>query len=144
MKTLNNIPIIGLLLAFFSGCGGDDSGSGTTAVDEIDPAFNITAVDIANNGNGADIEISFVKPSTTGIAEFRITIVKSSQSGGYDLNTANGVPPGNYFSVDKDVSGVKINLGANTNDTDGESIVNGIGYNVFMLSVAEANSEVEN
>ncbi len=110
----------------------------------INPTDSVTAIgvaDIANNGNGSDLEVAFTEVSDTAlIDEYRIIVVKSSKATAFDLDSANNVVLANYTSVTPQSNGgnLNISLSAGATDSDGDNIVNGVSYKAFVLSVGKA------
>lgn len=115
---------------------GDDSTS--TAPVQILPATNIIGTDIANNGNGADLQVTFdMATDETGLAEYRILVVKDAAAGSFTMLDAQGIPASNRTDVAPTGSNITQVLSAGANDVDGDPIVENEPYRVFVLSVAD-------
>ncbi|KAB2336765.1 copper amine oxidase N-terminal domain-containing protein [Cytobacillus depressus] len=107
---------------------------------EVQKASNVTANDIANNGNGSDLEVSFTKAGDeSNIAYYDILVVNESNAGSFDLSKANVVPVENRTRVNKDSSGNTLikTLAADARDVNGQIIRNGVSYQIFILSIAD-------
>jgi len=112
---------------------------------DILPVENLTVADIGNNANGADMEVSFSKPSdVTQVAEFRVLTVRSDQSDSFDLSVAENVLAGNYFAIDVNGFVHQIHLPSTANDVDGDAVTNDTPYKVFVLSVAKTGTGLAN
>ena len=103
---------------------------------------NVMASDIGNQGNGADLHISFSKvPDESLVDSYRIIVVKATK--GLTLNEANSVLGGNYTYVAKTGSDQTITLGAASRDSDGALITNG-SYKVYVMTVSNGTSTTVN
>lgn len=103
------------------------------------PATLVTAADGGNNSNGTDLAISFAAaPEENLLTEYRIMIVDDANTLTFDLAAAQAVTTGNYVAITPTGSSVyNPTLLATTTDVDGNLIVNGQPYSVFVLSVAD-------
>ncbi|MDX2002132.1 MAG: T9SS type A sorting domain-containing protein [Chitinophagales bacterium] len=109
----------------------------TTAV-SASLATNVSALDVANNNNGLDLQVAFTKAAAENtISEYRILVVKAANAGSFNLGLANTVGMANYTAVIPNGSNISQVLTASSKDVDGDAIVNGTPYNVFVLSVAD-------
>ncbi len=100
------------------------------------PVSAVTARDVANFGDGRDLEISFRKAENeTLVGEYRIMLVKTSQAANFNLNTALSVPSSNYTVVPKTGQDARQVLTSSTRDTDGALLENDINYTAFVLQV---------
>ncbi|CAH0121270.1 hypothetical protein PAE9249_03797 [Paenibacillus sp. CECT 9249] len=101
----------------------------------------LNAYAIPNYGDGRDIEVSFVKAShEANVAEYRIMVVPSDQSGGFRLGEANAVGSANYTKVAKQGRDISLRLSDSTRDVNGNGLARGVKYKVFVLTVADARS----
>ncbi len=67
-----------------------------------DEATGITALDIGDKGNGEDLEVSFSNANDEStVSEYRIIVVKDSNSDSFDLPKAEALLASNYTSVAK-------------------------------------------
>lgn len=104
-------------------------------------ASNVAAADVANNGNGLDLEVSFTKAaSEVGIKEYRIYVVKSSKAANFNIDTAKTIAPANYTVHVPNGSNYQSVLTAVSKDTDGNGIINNLPYKVFVLSVPDGSN----
>ncbi|UHA75115.1 copper amine oxidase N-terminal domain-containing protein [Paenibacillus sp. 481] len=104
----------------------------------------VTARDIADYGDGRDLEVSFNRSSDeSNIRNYRIMVVKSWRSGNFNLSDANNVSSGNFTEVDRRYSHnnsyYTTTLSASTRDTDGNLIRAGETYQVFVLAMGYNN-----
>ncbi|RXJ01650.1 copper amine oxidase N-terminal domain-containing protein [Anaerobacillus alkaliphilus] len=99
---------------------------------------NITASDIANNGNGRDMRIGFTKPTNeASIAYYAILVVPEAEASTFTLAAANLVPKEYFTRVNKTGGNHVVTLDAATTDVRGNLITSNITYRVFVLSIAD-------
>lgn len=105
-------------------------------------AQNVIGVDTADNSNGLDLEVSFdAGQDEATINEYRIMVVKDALSGTFNLDSAQAVLPANYYPVTPNLSATYTqSLGATGTDVDGDPIVNGQPYKIFVHSVADGTN----
>nr|WP_186811818.1 copper amine oxidase N-terminal domain-containing protein [Paenibacillus xylanexedens] len=97
-------------------------------------ATNLSVTDIADNGNGSDMRVSFSKASDeSNVAHYRVFVVPANNVGSFNLNAANA--SNNYTQVNKTGGNLTITLSSNSVDTNGYRIANYNAYRVFVLSV---------
>nr|WP_245251998.1 copper amine oxidase N-terminal domain-containing protein [Paenibacillus sediminis] len=107
---------------------------------DVSPAYNITANDVNDFGDGRDLVVSFYRPNDeSNISYYRIMVVKSSNAGSFTLSSANSVSSSNYTAVPKTGYNISQVLASTARDVDGSPIKNGISYRVFVLSVGYGN-----
>ncbi|MDR2009400.1 MAG: T9SS type A sorting domain-containing protein [Bacteroidales bacterium] len=101
---------------------------------------SVSILDIDDNGDGRDLEVSFPKiEDETRISEYRIMVVKLADSYSFELENADTVT--NYFSVSPSGRNNYMNiLTENSKDVNGEKITTNVNYKVFVLSVANGTS----
>lgn len=110
------------------------------------PATAVTATDVANNSNGTDLAIGFAAAGDeTLLSEYRVMIVDDANTATFDLAAAQAVTAGNYIAMSPTGGSIyNPNLQATTTDVDGNLIVNGQPYSVFVMSVADGvNANVD-
>lgn len=95
---------------------------------------NLSVADIGDNGNGSDLRVTFNRASDeSNISHYRVFVVPASYAGSFNLNSANS---SNYYTqVNKTGGNLTVSLQSGTRDTNGNLIVNGLAYRVFVLSV---------
>lgn len=137
--------LVGLSLLLYK-CSGDNEDSNPGPQDTDAPAVAGVAVDdISNNGDGSDLEISFVPVSDESkIAEYRVIVVRTDVSVSFDLATAEGLESARYTALEKNGLNKKITLGAASQDSGGETITQSVSYTVFVLSVADGTNATLN
>lgn len=112
--------------------------AGDTTHIDAPMATNVLGADVANNGNGLDLQISFNKPaSEVGIKEYRIYIVDSAKAGTFNIDSAKAVASGDYIVHKPNGANYSSTQQATTTDVDGNLIVNNQPYNIFVLSVPD-------
>ncbi|MCH8904420.1 MAG: hypothetical protein IIA45_10955 [Bacteroidetes bacterium] len=103
-----------------------------------DPVSNVVATDVANNNDPSDMQVAFDKASDENkVDSYRIFVIKSSDTTGFTLSLANGLPLTQYTHVPKTGSDLQANLNQLVTDKDGDAIVNGVPYKVYVLTVAD-------
>jgi hypothetical protein len=119
------------------------SGSASVTLEiPADTCSNIAGADIGDLGGGLDLEVSFdAAGNEATLAEYRIMVVKSPNSGAFDLTAAIAVTPGDFTSVTL-TGGPSYTqaLAAAANDVDGDPVSNGVDYNIFVLNVADGTN----
>ncbi|MGO4532328.1 copper amine oxidase N-terminal domain-containing protein [Paenibacillus sp. 2TAF8] len=97
-------------------------------------ATNLSVTDVADNGNGSDLRVSFNKATNeSNVSHYRVFVVPANNVGSFNLNAANS---SNYYTqVNKTGGNLTVTLQRDTRDTNGNFIVNGLAYRVFVLSV---------
>ena len=103
---------------------------------------NIQVLDIANAANASDMEVAFSLFSTENISELRLFLVKEANTSAYDLAQAESVAVANYQIVDKSTRKLRLNDG--DKDVDGDLVGEANSYNVFVMSVADEASGLDN
>nr|WP_186812437.1 copper amine oxidase N-terminal domain-containing protein [Paenibacillus xylanexedens] len=97
-------------------------------------ATNLSVTDIADNGNGSDMRVSFSKASDeSNVSHYRVFVVPANNVGSFNLNAANA--SNNYTQVNKTGGNLTVTLSSNSVDTNGYRIANYNAYRVFVLSV---------
>lgn len=143
MKKLNVFTVF-LTLVFFCSCSGDDSDP-KDPKDPVDPTQagitfgEITAKDYENMGHSGDILLSYTIPDgdISKIEELRFFV---STSSGITVNSLLQVSESNYRLTPISAS-VSTKLDANLNDIDGNLIVEGADYTVYILAVLNDDSQ---
>lgn len=112
---------------------------------QVQPATNVTVTDVANNGDGRDLQFSFIEASPNdNISYYDVLVVKTSY---FTLDDANRVLKENRTKVKVDAASNPITtdiLAAGAKDTDGDPITTGVSYRVFILSIAEGSIASKN
>jgi len=114
-----------------------------TGNSSVYPATNVFVNDVADHGDGRDLQVSFTRAADEGnLNGYRIMVVKSSDANQFSLSKANNVSSSNYTSVGKTGYNITKSLASNARDVDGHSIRNGVSYRVFVLSVGAYGTNV--
>ena len=133
-------------------CGGDPSEPNPPPpgppppdpITVVETASAVAGSDAGEAGNAGDLEVSFTKAADeTGIAEYRIIVVKSSVSS-FDLAAAAALSAASYVSVTPNGSDVRRRLSSQTTDSDGATIISGVAYTAVVLSVADGTTRITN
>ncbi|GIO32507.1 MULTISPECIES: copper amine oxidase N-terminal domain-containing protein [Paenibacillus] len=102
----------------------------------VSPATNVSVNDVADYGDGRDLQVSFTRAADEGnLNGYRILVVKSSDANNFNLSKANSVSGSNYTSVNRTGYNITQTLPAGARDVDGHTIRTGVSYRVFVLSV---------
>ncbi|WP_211748111.1 stalk domain-containing protein [Paenibacillus sp. Marseille-Q4541] len=117
-----------------------------TAKPAVQAATELRTRDIANNGDGRDIEISFKQPGTTSdISSYRAFIVKTKDAASFDLNAANRASSSYSTVISKSGSSVvTTTLTSSSRDVSGDLIRNGTAYTLFILSTSTNTNDKQN
>jgi len=101
-------------------------------------ATKVTISDIADNGDGRDLSVSFTKAQNDkDIASYRVIIVKTADASKFNLAAANALQSNYYNTVYKtNNSTLTTVFNSSSRDTSGEWIKNGVAYTAFVLSVS--------
>jgi len=103
-----------------------------------DAVSNLGVADVADNGNGQDLSVSFDKAGDESkVGEYRVIVVKSADAAGFDLTAANIVAASNYTPIVPNGGNISQVLTSTAKDKDGDLIANQEAYKVFVLSVAD-------
>ncbi|WP_055106960.1 copper amine oxidase N-terminal domain-containing protein [Paenibacillus ihumii] len=105
-----------------------------------EPAEFVLARDIADNGDGRDLQISFSRPSNqSSIDHYRVMVVKANKTSGFNLASALKVTSANYTSVAVGSIDPTITLTAQSRDVDGDLIRAGQSYVAYVVSVGKGS-----
>ncbi|WP_353777637.1 hypothetical protein [Winogradskyella sp. 3972H.M.0a.05] len=100
----------------------------------LQPVSSISIVDNTNNGNASDIDTSFQPAAFSAqLSMYRIYVVKNANT--LDLATALTVISGRYAELASALS--QAVLPSDLKDVDGDDIIEGEIYKLFVLSVHE-------
>ncbi|WP_025027174.1 copper amine oxidase N-terminal domain-containing protein [Caldalkalibacillus mannanilyticus] len=111
----------------------------------VPTATNVRATDVADYGNGRDLQVSFNKAQDENhVSQYRILVVRESQAKNFTLSDANAVNSSNYTTVNKTGSNISTTLSSSARDVSGNSITNGIAYRVFVMTIADSSSKYGN
>ncbi|MFD1136672.1 copper amine oxidase N-terminal domain-containing protein [Paenibacillus urinalis] len=101
-------------------------------------ASEVKIRDIANHGDGRDLEVSFKQPGTTSdITNYRIFVVKQKDASSFDVTAASRAANSYSTPVNKSSSStLTTTLSSGTRDSSGEVIKNGIPYVVYIYSTS--------
>ncbi|MDC0257706.1 T9SS type A sorting domain-containing protein [Crocinitomicaceae bacterium] len=104
-------------------------------------ATGISGSDIGDNGNATDLQADFTAASSEfGILEYRVMAVKSSVAGSFDLAAAQAVPATAYEVQTPNGGPYSFAFNAATTDSDGDAIILGVPYTLFVMSAADGTS----
>ncbi|WP_106768670.1 copper amine oxidase N-terminal domain-containing protein [Paenibacillus faecalis] len=116
------------------------SDRGTVPGYGISPVSYVNARDVANNGDGRDLQISFAKSYTEpSVAQYRVMIVKASRAYAFNPSTARMVQPSNYSVVFPNGTDPSITLNSSSRDVDGDYIRENQAYKAYVLAVGRTN-----
>lgn len=105
-----------------------------------DTAQTIVSSDVSDIGPSTDFEVDFTAAANeVGISEYRVIAVKTSSMGGFNLAAAQALPASAYVAITPTGGPYNTSL-AGTTDSDGATIINGVSYETFVLSVADGTN----
>lgn len=99
---------------------------------------NLQVTDIADNGNGLDLQVAFDGVNDEKRVEaYRVFVVKSGAVAGFSLDMAEQLSADRYTTFAKQGGAIRQSLPADASDTDGDPVANDVSYQVFIMSVAD-------
>ncbi|WP_268626179.1 copper amine oxidase N-terminal domain-containing protein [Paenibacillus alvei] len=110
----------------------------------VSAVSNVQVRDVADYGDGRDLQVSFARPQYDDyIANYQIHVVKTRDANRFDTAAANAVPNSFYTTISKSGSNSTLatTLSSSSRDVSGDYIRSDISYTVFVLSVS-SNSKV--
>lgn len=119
--------------------GGEESVPPSTS---FYPASSVTVKDIANNGDGRDLQVNFSKSaSDSRVSQYRVMMVKSENSNRFNESAARMVAPSNYSIVYPTGYSNTVTLNSSSRDVDGDYIRGNQAYKVYVLAAGKYNGE---
>ncbi|MFC4600915.1 stalk domain-containing protein [Cohnella hongkongensis] len=115
----------------------------TLTSNTVPAASGVSAADVGDAGNGSDLQVIFGRAGDeTNLSHYRVFVVKEAHAAGFQLSTANATSAPSLYTVVAKNGGAQysLRLAANAVDVNGEPIRNGVGYRVFVLSVANSGA----
>ncbi len=121
-------------MLFVVGCGDDSS-----APAQVDPVRFVTVEDVANEGDGRDMQVRFLPPvESAGVAEYRIAVAPAADAGALTAAELVGLSGSRVTVVAAaGTDPLVVTLGADVVDTSGAAITEGVAYSVVVASVGE-------
>jgi len=110
-----------------------------------DLVSKIKAYDLDNNGNSLDIRVDFVVQDNRNVEEYRIMIVPTSVSFGFNKDIAASIPPESYLEVlprSFEVNYSLKRLPVGLLDVNGNPITNGNDYVAVLLVDGTDNQQI--
>ena len=119
------------ILFLVSACGDDPKFTFPAKVFTIDKAY-----DVGNNNDASDIRVNVSlegSVNASDIQEVRLIVVKTGKT----ISTTDlpNLAPGNFFSAQSEDGVNVIKPTSSIKDSDGNSIVNGESYNVYVAAI---------
>lgn len=113
----------------------------TGLITNASPAVDVTALDVADEGHGGDVEVEFNQGANEStVLLYNIIMVKQSAAASFDLAAAQAVSSSSYFPVVPSGSAsYSQQLHANLRDSDGDLLTVDIPYVAFIHTVANPN-----
>lgn len=117
-----------------------------TKAPSLSAATNVSANDIADYGDGRDLQISFTRAvDESRINSYRVFVVSDADYTRFNSVEASKVSSGRYQDIPKTGSNSYSQaLTYNLKDVKGNSIINGIAYRIFVLGVVSNSSTNSN
>ena len=124
---------------------GSNALSASTSTMTLNKNFNVQAVtnlnvaDIADNGDGRDVQVTFTKPSNeANVNHYRILIVPTAYYSSFNLSQANS---SNYYITESKGGNIAATRTLDgVRDVRGNFITEGTSYRVYVLTVANGNT----
>lgn len=118
-------------VTIFSGSGGTDTAS-------LKAAQYVTLRDVANTGDGRDLQVSFSRSTTESLVDhYRLLIVKASNASAFNLTAALKVGSANYTTVQPNNTDQAVTLSSSARDVDGALIQSNQAYVGYVLTVGK-------
>lgn len=118
---------------------GSGSGGGTDT-GTLKAAQYVTLRDVANTGDGRDLQVSFSRSETESLVDhYRLLIVKASNASSFNLNAALKVGSANYTTLRPSGTDPVTTLSSGTRDVDGALIQSNQAYVGYVLTVGKGN-----
>jgi len=128
----------------FQTCPGIGIKAGDMGNIKSSSALTPTGMDMANNNNASDIHCQFNKAvDETKVSEYRIFVVEASQAGLMTTSFAKTIVPARYQKHIPNGANFNAMLNASLLDIDGNAIVNGVNYKIFVLSMHDGINATE-
>jgi len=98
---------------------------------------NLALMDISNNGNASDLLIRYDVPNDPQriIEKYKVIIMDTINASNFDLNAANALEEGQTILLESSSLNISTVLRENALDINGDLIVNGKPYVVFVLTI---------
>ncbi|MEP5613762.1 MAG: hypothetical protein ABJP45_16030 [Cyclobacteriaceae bacterium] len=127
--------LFSLMIVYFllGGCSSDNAASPLTALE----IANVSVKDISNFGNGSDLSVSFSEVANDNLEEYRIVVAKNASSVNLTTQTALELSSEKFLVVKPTDYQSSIVLEVSSVDSDGDLIVEGIPYSVYVLAVSK-------
>ncbi|WP_049894995.1 copper amine oxidase N-terminal domain-containing protein [Paenibacillus antibioticophila] len=114
------------------------SGSGGTDTSSLKAAQYVTLRDVANTGDGRDLQVSFSRSTTESLVDhYRLLIVKASNASAFNLTAALKVGSANYTTVQPNNTDQAVTLSSSARDVDGALIQSNQAYVGYVLTVGK-------
>lgn len=110
----------------------------------VEPVWGLNVSDVADNGNGSDLQISFTRPSNeSNVSEYRVFVVPNNY-GYFDLRQANSLNSNYYTRISKRGTNISQVLSSSSRDVRGNLIKNDEDYKVYVMTVKTSNTSGDN
>ena len=103
---------------------------------------HLWAEDVRNENNAADIQVRFDAALATTMSGYRIIVVKADAADSFSQDTAMALTADRAHILPPIVKTFQDKLPANLTDSDGDAIVEGVPYVIFVLSQHEEDSRL--
>lgn len=141
LRLFKNLLLV-LFLVSAAACKSDD-GEGPGTEPNV-RATNVIVSDLDNNANGTDMSISFnISINEDAITGYRAYVVKAS-SNSFNLATAESLSASSYMNIAKTGQHISTKLSASLLDVEGNAIVEGEQYVVYVMSLANGTDATIN
>ncbi|MBO3699885.1 SMP-30/gluconolactonase/LRE family protein [Roseivirga sp. E12] len=136
--------LIVILISSFS-CGSDEGGDDGGTPEPSIAVASLVITDLNNNANASDFRVSFDVSVNEGfVQEYRAIITKQSAISNLSLASIEALPASSYFRISKTGGNISTNLNAGLLDVEGNEIVEGETYSVFVLAIGDGTNVTAN
>jgi hypothetical protein len=110
----------------------------------VEPVWGLNVSDVADNGNGSDLQVSFTRASNeSNVSEYRVFVVPNNY-GYFDLRQANSLNSNYYTRISKRGTNISQVLSSSSRDVRGNLIKNDEDYKVYVMTVKTSNTSGDN
>lgn len=131
MKNQTSFIYTLLILILLLNCSDDD---GASAPDELPIPGGIQILDFANQGDGRDLFITFLRvPEEDKVESYHLMLAKEG-SPEPDIETARSLSPNDMFTIAKTGFAIKQQIPTQFSDLDGDPVSNDQAYTAYLYT----------
>lgn len=144
-STLTSIFTLVFLLTFCLSCGSDEGGDDEGSPEPSIAVTSLVITDMNNNANASDFRVSFeISVNEEFVQEYRAIIAKQSAIASLSIASIEALSSSSYFRIPKTGDNISTLLSASLLDVEGNEVLEGETYRVFVLAVGDGTTVVTN